>query len=65
MIEERIQSHANRIALEEAIAERWSWRSWYRTRVVETFGHRWPDLEEANTAQLRRLVRLLRRERAR
>ena len=61
---DRIQSHANRIALEEAIRDRWLYRLWYRT-VARQIGLEWSDLEAANTAQLRRLIRLLRRERSR
>lgn len=61
--EARIVAHARRIALEEALRERLEWRRWYRTTCRTMFGRRWDDLAAANTAELRALVRLLRRER--
>lgn len=63
--ERRVAQHARRIALELAIADRWSYRSWYRETARLMFGDRWRDLEAANAVEIRRLVAQLRRERGR
>ena len=57
---EQVRLHARRIALTEEIAQRWAFRRWYRTVARDMFGHRWDDLEVANTAELVRLIAALR-----
>ena len=65
--ERRIAAHAHRIALEEALKDRLKWRRDYSDGgfIRALFSHRWDDLRAANNAEIRRLIRLLRRERAR
>ena len=63
--EHRIANHAQRIALEMAIQDRWKLRKWYRGTARDLFAHRWDDLEAANTREIRVLCRQLRRLRAR
>lgn len=63
--ERRASVRARRIVLEEDIAQAWAWRAWYRTVARELFGHRWDDLARSNGAEIRRMVRDLRRERSR
>jgi hypothetical protein len=63
--ERKIAVHAQRIALEEAIRDRLQWRIWLRTTGRATFGRRWDDLEDAYAAEIKLLIRQLRRLRAR
>jgi hypothetical protein len=64
-LEQRIADHALRIVLEEEIAAKWSFRNWYRTTARGLFEGRWDDLAVDNDREIRRLVRHLRRVRAR
>ena len=52
---------------EIAIQDRLKWRRDYSDGgfIRALFSHRWDDLRAANNAEIRRLIRLLRRERAR
>ena len=63
-IASRVADHALTVALEMAITDRWSWRTWYRTSARRLFGDRWDDLAAVNERELRRLVHRLRRLRA-
>ena len=63
MIADPAQDHAIRLALEEEIARRWSWRRWYRTTCRALFADRWRDLEADNARVLRGLVTMLRHAR--
>jgi len=47
-IARRVADHAVTVALEMAIADRWSWRTWYRTSARRLFGDRWDDLAAVN-----------------
>lgn len=61
--EHRIARHARRIALEMALEDLLKTHNWYATYGIHVLG--WRDWAAQNRAEVRRVIRLLRKERGR